>query len=524
MNKRNAWIGRTLVLLLAVCLLLGAAPITARAARSAAGKDDAAYAVVVNDVGVLSFELRDNPTPGGAPVFWVFYGGSWQELSAVLSAGGIILPFYSGAMGGQWMAPGYEGAVTFEIKNVTTVPTVIKLWTEQLDDIRNYFIPLDEDDPNGPRDYKGDTGVNLEPNFGPTAFGPDYNAMRDLYKRFPANILDKIQVNVYTALDSVNPFRVNNAANSARAPDGINADHGNPGHVITRVENDWYTVVGDRSVGRLLRPSDTLYVHYTFHWDGDPVDTDLGSPVSPKAYKYADEYGPGDLSSGYEGFAMSDNYFMGVGALIQWSLSAEQEMGYTVRYMDEDTGLWIATERTIWEGDPRFPPLAPTFDYSFFAGTGLILNIPNYTYQRSLYELPNGGTAVFGTADGTVSVSFMLDEDDADNNVIIVVYKRIPPPPSPQPNPSPFPSPSPSVSPSPPPPPTGEPEDPSPSISPSPDPEETLQPSPPPTGPGMPFTGGFNLGDLLFIGLFLFGIGLIYLNSRKREEIKGENY
>ena len=38
------------------------------------------------------------------------------------------------------------------------------------------------------------------------------------------------------------------------------------------------------------------------------------------------------------------------------------------------------------------------------------------------------------------------------------------------------------------------------------------------TSPDMPKTGGFSLFNLFFVGLFLFGVGLIYLKSRKTEE------
>jgi len=51
--------------------------------------------------------------------------------------------------------------------------------------------------------------------------------------------------------------------------------------------------------------------------------------------------------------------------------------------------------------------------------------------------------------------------------------------------------------------------------------EETVAPTQPPTS--MPFTGGFNLGNLFFVGLFLVGIGLIFLVSRKKREEKEED-
>jgi LPXTG-motif cell wall-anchored protein len=45
---------------------------------------------------------------------------------------------------------------------------------------------------------------------------------------------------------------------------------------------------------------------------------------------------------------------------------------------------------------------------------------------------------------------------------------------------------------------------------------ETIQPT---GGPGdMPFTGGFSLGNLFFVGLLLLAIGLIFILSRRREE------
>ncbi|MCL2747999.1 MAG: LPXTG cell wall anchor domain-containing protein [Oscillospiraceae bacterium] len=50
-----------------------------------------------------------------------------------------------------------------------------------------------------------------------------------------------------------------------------------------------------------------------------------------------------------------------------------------------------------------------------------------------------------------------------------------------------------------------------------PDSEPPIGPLPTPS-PNMPITGGTNLANLFFVGLFLFGIGLIFLKSRKKDD------
>lgn len=314
--------------------------------------------------------------------------------------------------------------------------------------------------------------------------------------------------------------------------------------------SDWMIHMQRFYPTKLLQFGDILYVHYVFEF----THQDVIAPKNPG----------GPIRDAL------DNEYMDLEIHVAWSFQDQRPVGYTVRYRDERGNAIGRPDRTV-SGDDcgLFPGETLTYAYtasldavSGYTWIGYIPDPPAITLTNNVgnniitlvyrqdtsttsppgrnpvgyiirYQDENGAslradrtvsagssgryqgdtvtytyTASSDAIDGYTHIGYIPDPPtitlggSTSGNVIILVYRVVP-----EPSPTP-----PEV--------TDETDSPPPL-------EDVTDSGGPPLDPGggsgtpdVPYTGGFNLADLFFVGLLMFAVGFLYLRGLKKKENK----